>query len=67
MSGTYRLSLPRQDLVVTVDGTLAARAGLDGWVTFVPVPGGAVVTAELPMLVDEVNPVISAALLQTRR
>lgn len=64
VSGTYRLSLPRQDLVVTVDGSpLTTSAGLEGWVTFVPVPGGAVLTAELPLLVDEVNPVISAALL----
>ena len=64
VSGTYRLSLPRQDLVVTVDGSLlTTSSGLEGWVTFVPVPGGAVLTAELPLLVDEVNPVISAALL----
>ncbi|HEY7471690.1 MAG TPA: DUF1259 domain-containing protein [Gemmatimonadota bacterium] len=63
-SGTYRLSIPRDDLVVTVDGSpLAPGTDLEGRVTLVPVPGGAVLTAELPMLVDEVNPVISAALL----
>jgi hypothetical protein len=63
-SGTYRLSIPRDDLVVTLDGSrLATAEDLEGRVTFVPVPGGALLTAELPMLVDEVNPVISAALL----
>lgn len=63
-TGTWRLSIPRPELVVTVDGaTIAPQGGLDGWVAFEPVPGGAVLTAELPLLVDEVNPVLSAALL----
>jgi hypothetical protein len=67
-SGTYRLSVPRNDLVVTVDGAiLAPRISTEGWVVFQPVPGGAVLTAELPMLGDEVNPVISAALLHDLR
>lgn len=63
-TGTWRLSIPRPELVVTVDGVpLVPRTGLDGWVALDPVPGGAVLTAELPLLVDEVNPVLSAALL----
>lgn len=67
-TGTYRLSIPRPDLVITVDGIqLASRTGLEGWAAFKPVPGGAVLTAELPLLVDEVNPVISAALLHDLR
>ncbi|MGH7567122.1 MAG: DUF1259 domain-containing protein, partial [Gemmatimonadota bacterium] len=67
-TGTYRLSVPRPDLVVTVDGIpLANRTALEGWAAFKPVPGGAVLTAELPLLVDEVNPVISAALLHDLR
>lgn len=67
-SGTYRLSVPRQDLVVTIDGIrLASHTALEGWAAFKPVPGGAVLTAELPLLVDEVNPVISAALLHDLR
>lgn len=66
--GTYRLSVPRPDLYVTIDGIrLASRAALDGWAAFKPVPGGAVLTAELPLLVDEINPVISAALLHELR
>jgi len=67
-SGTYSLTIPRDDLIVTADGVrLTARSGLSGWVVFVPVPGGAVLTAQLPLLVDEVNPVISAALLHDLR
>lgn len=63
-SGTYSLSIPREDLVVTVDGVrLTPRMGLSGWIVFDPLPGGAVLTAQLPLLEDEVNPVISAALL----
>jgi hypothetical protein len=67
-TGTYRLAVPRQDLAVSVDGVrLAAHTAAEGWVAFKPVPGGAVLTAELPLLVDEVNPVISAALLHELR
>jgi hypothetical protein len=67
-TGTYRLTIPRPELVVSVDGVpLGPRTGLDGWVAFEPVPGGAVLTAELPLLVDEVNPVLSAALLHDIR
>lgn len=67
-TGAYRLALPRPELVVSVDGApLGPRTGLDGWVAFEPIPGGAVLTAELPLLVDEVNPVLSAALLHDIR
>jgi hypothetical protein len=67
-TGTYRLAVPRQDLAVSVDGVrLPAHTAAEGWVAFKPVPGGAVLTAELPLLVDEVNPVISAALLHELR
>ncbi|CAN5900032.1 DUF1259 domain-containing protein [soil metagenome] len=67
-TGTYRLAVPRQDLVVSVDGVrLAPHTTAEGWVAFKPVPGGAVLTAELPLLVDEINPVISAALLHELR
>ena len=67
-TGTYRLPVPRPDLVVTVDGVrLASREAAAGWVAFKPIPGGAVLTAELPLLADEVNPVLSAALLHDLR
>lgn len=67
-TGTWRLPVPRPDLIASVDGVpLAPRTGLDGWVAFEPIPGGAVLTAELPLLVDEVNPVLSAALLHDLR
>ncbi len=67
-SGTYRLAVPRPDLVVTVDGVrLGSPDAVAGWAAFKPVPGGAVLTAELPLLADEVNPVLSAALLHDLR
>lgn len=67
-TGTYRLTIPRPELVVSVEGVpLGPRTGLDGWVAFEPIPGGAVLTAELPLLIDEVNPVLSAALLHDIR
>jgi hypothetical protein len=67
-TGTYRLAVPRPDLAVSVDGVrMPSRVTVEGWVAFKPVPGGAVLTAELPLLVDEVNPVISAALLHELR
>jgi hypothetical protein len=67
-TGTYRLSVPRPDLVVTVDGVrLGSVEATAGWAAFKPVPGGAVLTAELPLLADEVNPVLSAALLHDLR
>ena len=68
VTGTYRLSVPRPDLLVTVDGVrLTSRDAAAGWASFKPVPGGAVLTAELPLLADEVNPVLSAALLHDLR
>ncbi|HEU4464802.1 MAG TPA: DUF1259 domain-containing protein [Gemmatimonadota bacterium] len=67
-TGTYRLPVPRPDLVVTVDGVrLPSTEAAAGWVAFKPIPGGAVMTAELPLLADEVNPVLSAALLRDLR
>jgi hypothetical protein len=67
-TGTYRLAVPRPDLVVTVDGVrLGSPDAVAGWAAFKPVPGGAVLTAELPLLADEVNPVLSAALLHQLR
>lgn len=67
-SGTYGLALRRSDLLVTADGVrLTPRMGLAGWVVFDPVPGGAVLTAQLPLLADEVDPVISSALLHGLR
>ena len=67
-SGTYRLQVPRPDLVVSVDGVrLRSGDAAAGWAAFKPIPGGAVLTAELPLLADEVNPVLSAALLHDLR
>lgn len=67
-TGTYRLPVPRPDLVFTVDGVrLTSGEAAAGWAAFKPIPGGAVLTAELPLLADEVNPVLSAALLHDLR
>ena len=46
---------------------LASHDAAAGWAAFKPIPGGAVLTAELPLLADEVNPVLSAALLRDLR
>ena len=67
-TGTYLLPVTRPDLVLTIDGVrLGSREAAAGWAAFKPIPGGAVLTAELPLLADEVNPVLSAALLHDLR
>lgn len=56
---THRLLLPRSDAKVTVDGTsLHPFVGLSSSVAFT----SAMLTAELALFEDEVNPVMSAAL-----
>ncbi|MBK5292490.1 MAG: DUF1259 domain-containing protein [Acidobacteriia bacterium] len=61
---TYKVSQPRTDVKVTVEGrTLHPFLGLTSWAAFTQTPGhGLMVMGDLVLLEDEVNPVLSAAL-----
>ncbi|MBA2479967.1 MAG: DUF1259 domain-containing protein [Planctomycetes bacterium] len=60
--GVYKVSSPRADVTVTVDGgVLPPFMGLTSWAAFMADPkGGAMVMGDLVLLEDEVNPVMSA-------
>jgi hypothetical protein len=57
--GVYRVSLPRTDLKVTLDG-VALKPGfaLGSWLAFAPEGGKAMVMGDLVMTQDEINPVM---------
>lgn len=60
---THRLTFPRTDVKVSVDGTpLHPFMGLTSWAAFTTGPGGAMVMGDLVLFEDEVNPVMFAAL-----
>jgi hypothetical protein len=57
----YRFNFPRTDLRVMVgDVQVKPALALGGWVAFKEAAGGAIVTGDLVLTEDEVNPVISA-------
>ncbi len=59
----YKVSFPRTDVAVTVDGrALHPFQGLTSWAAFTPAPHGneLMVMGDLVLLEDEVNPVMSA-------
>jgi hypothetical protein len=60
--GVFKVSAPRTDVKVTVDGAiLPPFMGLTSWAAFVADPkGGAMVMGDLVLFEDEVNPVMSA-------
>jgi hypothetical protein len=60
--GVYKVSAPRTDVKVTVDGSvLPPFMGLTSWAAFMADPkGGAMVMGDLVLFEDEVNPVMSA-------
>jgi hypothetical protein len=61
--GVYKVSAPRADVQVTVDGSvLPPFIGLTSWAAFMADPkgGGAMVMGDLVLFEDEVNPVMSA-------
>ena len=62
--GVYKVSLPRTDLKVSVDGwEMPPFMGLTSWAAFMPGRKGEVmVMGDLVLMQDEVNPVMSAAL-----
>ncbi len=56
--GEYKLSVPQDDLHVTVDGfRIIPPMGLTSWVVFAATPRGAVVMGDLVVLEGEISPV----------
>lgn len=57
--GTFKVSMPRRDLKVTVDGTsISAGLALGSWVAFNGTPIDAMVMGDLVLTEDEVGPVM---------
>ena len=61
---TYKVTFPRTDVKVTVEGRLMAPfLGFSSWAAFTPIShGGLMVMGDVVLLEDEVNPAMSAAL-----
>jgi hypothetical protein len=60
--GVYRVSLPRNDVKVSVDGwTMPPFMGLGCWAAFTETKQGVMVMGDTVLFEDEVNPVMSAA------
>lgn len=60
--GGVKISWPRADIGVTVDGQrLPPAAGLTSWATFAAAPGGAMVMGDTVVLEDEVDAAMDAA------
>jgi hypothetical protein len=58
--GIYKVSLPRSDLKVTLDGVAIKPAlALGSWLAFQPMGNQAMVMGDLVLLADEVNPVLA--------
>src|SRR3954471_23032354 len=61
--GVYRVTFPRNDLKVAVDGwTMPPFMGLGTWAAFTPIKDGAMVMGDTVLFEDEVNAAMSAAL-----
>jgi len=63
--GVFKVSFPRSDVKVTVDGTpMPPFMGLTSWAAFKPgmKDGAVMVMGDMVLMQDEVNPVMSAAL-----
>ena len=61
--GVYKVTFPRNDLKVVVDGwTTPPFMGLGTWAAFTPTKDGAMVMGDTVLFEDEVNPAMSAAL-----
>ncbi len=60
--GVVRLSWPRADMPVTVDGVaLRPAAGLTSWAAFTPAPEGAMMMGDTVVFEDEVDAAMDAA------
>src|SRR5438309_5677333 len=61
--GVYKVTLPRNDVKVVVDGwTMPAFMGLGTWAAFTPTKDGAMVMGDTVLFEDEVNAAMTAAL-----
>src|SRR5947207_6602654 len=61
--GVYRVTFPRADVKVVVDGwTMPPFMGLGTWAAFTETKSGAMVMGDTVLFEDEVNPAMSAAL-----
>jgi len=61
--GVYRVTLPRTDLKIAVDGwTMPPFMGLGTWAAFTATQNGAMVMGDTVLFEDEVNAAMSAAL-----
>ncbi|MGB9626542.1 MAG: DUF1259 domain-containing protein, partial [Phycisphaerae bacterium] len=61
--GVVRITWPRTDVVVKVDGAaIKPFAGLTSWAAFAPSPGGATAVGEVIVFEDEVDAAVDAAL-----
>jgi hypothetical protein len=61
--GVYKVTLPRNDVKVVVDGwTMPPFMGLGTWAAFTPTKDGAMVMGDTVLFEDEVNAAMSAAL-----
>src|SRR5438132_7973387 len=61
--GVYKVTFPRSDVKVTVDGwTMPPFMGLGTWAAFIETKSGAMVMGDTVLFEDEVNAVMSAAL-----
>jgi hypothetical protein len=59
----HRVSFPRTDLNVTIEGRPAHPfMGFGSWAAFTPATGGTMVMGDIVLLEDEVSPAMSAAL-----
>jgi hypothetical protein len=60
--GVVRISWPRTDVAIKVDGVkLEPFAGLGSWAAFTPAPHGAMVMGDTVVFQDEVTPAMDAA------
>jgi hypothetical protein len=61
--GVYKITFPRSDVKVTVDGwTMPPFMGLGTWAAFTATPSGAMVMGDTVLFEDEVDPAMIAAL-----
>src|SRR5205814_3590537 len=61
--GVYKVTFPRNDVKVVVDGwTMPPFMGLGTWAAFTPAKDGAMVMGDTVLFEDEVNAAMSAAL-----
>jgi hypothetical protein len=59
--GAFRVTQPREELRVTLDGfSITPRMGLTAWMAFCPHGDGAMLMGDIPLLEEEIQPVLSA-------